>query len=412
MTKNSRNHQTFGSAYDMPSIRELQKQLRGFKVLSMMAGGRQKEELAAAQKLLDDTVGIVDGFYALLGERNWVYHDDMNLPAMQEIVDAENPDAAEKLLIAYYMDRTAMKFPLLRLNRLAAIRPRLELVQNAYKDFQAGRYYATVLTLITVMDGAVNDIDQGQRKGLHARNTDEMIAWDSVTAHHLGLKHAHETFTKSFRKTVTDEVRELYRHGIVHGMVVNYDNVVVAAKSLNRLFAVVDWAINLLEQDEPVTKEPTFRELMAQSAQTQRDIKLIDAFSPSEHEVQDDHDLGDEVVDAARKYLEAWRSTNYGSLSDAFMRVKGDADSPGRRASEAKDLYKDFALDNYLIKRVQHTAACVSLLDADLAVNDKEYQVSLRWVRTDDQGEPAPRGKSGSWKLSMYGPTNFIRDIH
>jgi hypothetical protein len=57
-----------------------------------------------------------------------------------------------------------------------------------------------VLTLLSVMDGFVNDVDHGERRGLHARDADEMGAWDSVVGHHMGLTHAHLSFTKPFRR--------------------------------------------------------------------------------------------------------------------------------------------------------------------------------------------------------------------
>ena len=47
-----------------------------------------------------------------------------------------------------------------------------------------------------------------------------------------------ETFTKTIKKRVDSEVFEVYRHGIVHGSVVNFDNIVVATKAWNMLFAV------------------------------------------------------------------------------------------------------------------------------------------------------------------------------
>jgi hypothetical protein len=65
-----------------------------------------------------------------------------------------------------------------------------------------------VLLLLSVMDGFVNDVDASRRRGLHARGPDEMVAWDSVVGHHLGLTHAHAGFTKTFKRTSTDEVRE------------------------------------------------------------------------------------------------------------------------------------------------------------------------------------------------------------
>ena len=69
-----------------------------------------------------------------------------------------------------------------------------------------------------------------------------MTARDSVVGHHLGLTHSMKTFRTTIKKRVDDEVFEVYRHGIVHGAVVNFDNVVVATKAWNMLFAVADWA--------------------------------------------------------------------------------------------------------------------------------------------------------------------------
>jgi hypothetical protein len=77
----------------------------------------------------------------------------------------------------------------------------------------------------------VNDVETADRRGLHAREAGEMVAWDSLVGHHMGLAHAHQTFTKTFRRISTEEVRELYRNGIVHGTLVNYDNDFVSAKA-------------------------------------------------------------------------------------------------------------------------------------------------------------------------------------
>ena len=128
----------------------------------------------------------------------------------------------------------------------------MPLVEHAREDYFNGRYYSVVLVLFSVMDGFVNDVDTSQRRGLHARDPSEMSAWDSVVGHHLGLSHAHAEFTKSTFKTSDEPVVELHRNGIVHGTLVNYDNVVVATKAWNRLFAVADWARSLAkEKAEP-----------------------------------------------------------------------------------------------------------------------------------------------------------------
>ena len=92
------------------------------------------------------------------------------------------------------------------------------------------------------MGGYVNDLDPGARKGLTARDPDDMIAWNSIVGHHMGLTHVMKSFTKSIKKRIDEEVHDVYRHGIVHGSVVNFVNVVVATKAWNLLYSVVGWA--------------------------------------------------------------------------------------------------------------------------------------------------------------------------
>ncbi len=89
------------------------------------------------------------------------------------------------------------------------MRPRIPLLQMALVDYESGRFYSTVLVLLSVMDGFVNDLDTAQRKGLHARSPEDMVAWDSVVGHHLGLSHAHQSFIKGHYKTSVDETTEL-----------------------------------------------------------------------------------------------------------------------------------------------------------------------------------------------------------
>ena len=149
------------------------------------------------------------------------------------------------------------------------LRSRMHLIERALADYQAGRFYATTLVLLTVMDGFVNDVEN-RRKGLHARAADEMAGWDSVVGHHLGLSHAHHSFIKGTGATTEEEVFELHRHGIIHGTIVHYDNPIVATKAWNRLFAVVDWARSLARQDQPPLPKPSFRETLAKLAENQR----------------------------------------------------------------------------------------------------------------------------------------------
>ncbi len=119
----------------------------------------------------------------------------------------------------------------MRLNGLEAMRPRLDLTRKALADYQSGRHYAVVLVLLSVMDGFVNDFEPATRRGIHTRTPEEMDAWDSVVGHHIGLSSAHRSFTKTIKATRTEEVHDLHRHGLVHGTVVNFDNVFVSMRT-------------------------------------------------------------------------------------------------------------------------------------------------------------------------------------
>ena len=141
-----------------------------------------------------------------------------------------------------------------------------------------------------------------------------MVAWDSVVGHHMGLAHAHASFTKTFKKTSTDEVRELYRHGIVHGMLVNYDNEYVGAKAWNRLCAVRDWATSMRNAAEPPKPQPSVKETMRKVDHNRRTREALDAWKPGEVSAADEGLDTDEVVVAARAYLHAWIRRNYGAM--------------------------------------------------------------------------------------------------
>src|SRR5690606_28486832 len=127
-------------------------------------------------------------------------------------------------------------------------------------DYQDGRFYSCVLVLLSVMDGFVNDFEPARRRGLHARESAEMSAWDKAAGHHQGLANAHRIYNQRVSKLDSSEQFDLRRNGIVHGMLPNFDNPVVATKAWNLLFAVADWADGEAARLTPKEDEPTLRE--------------------------------------------------------------------------------------------------------------------------------------------------------
>ena len=237
MTKDPDIPDAYVSARDLPSIAEMIKTLDGMGLLTRVVARSQRPEILRLKKQIEDHVEAVDGFYAVLGSRHWILHESLGLDLVRDVA-ALPPDEAEERLLAHYRDPEALARMIRLVRNHSAMRPRNHLLERAERDFAERRYYSAILVLLAAMDGFVNDLDPQQRRGLHARTPDEMAAWDSVVGHHMGLANAHQTFVKGFYKTSDAEVYELYRNGIVHGMLTNFDNEIVAAKAWNRLFAV------------------------------------------------------------------------------------------------------------------------------------------------------------------------------
>lgn len=382
--------------------------MAAFKVLGLLLPQDQRRQLKALEGELKRTTAIVDTFYELLGERNWIFTGDLNLTAMEYVVSAEDAVTAEKRLIEYYKSVERIEFPLRRLHRFDAMRARIPLLQKALLDYEGGRYYSTILVLLSVMDGFVNDLDTANRQGLHARHGEDIVAWDSVAGHHLGLSHAHQSFVRGFYKTDTKEVTELFRNGIMHGTLVNFDNDVVATKSWNRLFAVADWADARARQEMLVESTPTLRESIDRWKDIQEQKAKIEEWQPHQYEPGASSDHPSEVAVTCADFLERWKKRQWGPAGAHFLELGSTRSSVGRLAVEAKDLYQGVSLATWAILRVRHTAAAVAHTDVELVVNGDTYRTDLRWVRSNETGSTATEWEPGRWRLSMYGPSNFL----
>ena len=190
-----------------------------------------------------DAATTADNFYERLGPRHWIFHDSLNVSTVDEVLN-QTADAAsaEARLIEVHRDKGASMYWIRRLRNVAGLRERFNQVMRAREHYDADQFDSCTLHLLAIMDGFVNDVEPQTRKALSSRNANEMVTWDHVVGHHLGLTNALRSFTKTIKRRVDEQVFELHRHGIVHGSLTNYDNVVVATKAWNMLFAVVDWA--------------------------------------------------------------------------------------------------------------------------------------------------------------------------
>ena len=406
MSNHARTPTTYASAFDLPTFVELRQQVRSLKALSLLKPSI-RPELRKLEAEMTRLASLIDRFYDTLGSRNWLYHEDLNVNRIGEISELSSLDEQESALIAIYQEQETLPFMVRRLGRHDGMRQRLPLLEASLGDYHAGRYAGMIHVLLSVMDGFVNDFEINPRRGLHARDSSDMTAWDSVVSHHKGLAHVHQTvFRKGFYKLSSDEVFDLYRHGIVHGTLANYANIVVATKAWNYLFAVADWATareQAAEEPEPTpAMGETFRKLADLGAQK----KAIEAWQAREVTAGEPGFESQPVHETCTTFLALWQQRNYGGMSER-LGVVGSA-GPRAKPGEVNDLYRPHTLTAFTLTTVRYQAPAVALVDVELTINGVEQLATLRWLYQDEDGDVRIEPQPGAWRLIPWGPTTFL----
>src|SRR5215208_7114846 len=165
----------YQSARDLPSFVEMSQQLSSLKLLRFLIPKSERPKVKEVEAQLNFMGNTVDKFYAVLGPRNWIFHDTLNLQDIADLLAASaDPAEAERRLIDYYKGLDNLHFLVRGLGAFEALRKRRHLVQRAYDDYMAQRYYACIHVLLSVMDGFVNEFET-VRRGLHAREAEDLV---------------------------------------------------------------------------------------------------------------------------------------------------------------------------------------------------------------------------------------------
>ncbi|MFE7927496.1 hypothetical protein ACFU6S_01955 [Streptomyces sp. NPDC057456] len=403
---------SYQSARDLPSFREAEQAL----ALLRMVPSKRAKAMALKQRM-QKLEALVEAFYDLLSDKHWIFHDYLSLTVVETVLaeSAQDAERAEAMLINHYRDSQQLSMMLLPLRKLPAMRRRLPLIDKAMEDYVAGRYYACVHVLLSVMDGFVNEFET-VRRGLHAREPEELHAWNSVVGHHRGLAHAHKTFTKGRSATQEEPVYELYRNGIVHGSILNYDNVIVATKAWNRLLAVADWAFAREKEQQHEAAAPfSWAALAGQVtdfvsfAVEQGKINRINEQWPSREYLPGHEDFDSHPArEGSERLLTLWMRRNYGSISDLITQ---DAHAKHGKAvrSEIRRAYEGYPLTAFDILSVAHDMPAACTVVARLhRVGGASATVSLRWIREDANAHPKPEPWPGEWRLCTWEPWHLF----
>lgn len=298
---------------------------------------------------------------------------------------------------------------IVRLNRFPDMRPRIPLLEKAERDYLEGRYYSSVLVTVSMMDGFVNDAFKAERKGLHAREAGELRSEDCVATVWDGLPSVQKTFTKSFFAREDRPVYEVHRNGIMHGMITDYDNDVVASKAWCMLFAVGDWvdSVTRAQKEGEGNRQSLVETLRHLSEMHERNAESdIRLKAWKKHQVDLEHPSSpdDEVLRSCNGFLEAWRAKNYGALGSFFPNIV-DMTS-GKLAGQARELYSPHPIEEYEIEEIDRPAAAVALARVRIRFQSRSWTALIRLCRFDGADLTA-EWEPGAWKVNRYGVDPF-----
>jgi len=295
---------------------------------------------------------------------------------------------------------------------------RYDLIQKAFDDHFAGRYYASIPLFLIIIDGAVNDFTRS--KGFFAEGTD-VTAWDCLVGCSDGLVKLKGIFNKGRNKTNTEEVLMPYRNGILHGRDLNYANEYVSCKCVALLFAISDW-VKMKDSEcqrkakmEKEMNSPSIRDSFSKMKNNAKDRLEIEKWEPRTIII------GTTIKACGEKndYLDypylltifdmfdAWENNNYGKLSILLKNIFSFRKSDKMRAGECRELFQSKKFESFEIQEVEERACALSrvLVKVKWTVNEKLFNELLEFgcVYQNNNDETAlPWRDNGEWIITPW----------
>lgn len=370
------------------------------------------------ERMVNEYAVVPDRFNDLFATRGWIIYDLMNVEVAKAAInkaEAGDIEGAEVDLVSYY-DTDTVKWKLQTMIGVQAFRTRMPLAQKALEDYREGRYYASTLVILALLDGLVSELHE-KRRGFSAQEVD-MQAWDSIAAHEKGLTALAKIFQTGRRTTRTEEITIPYRHGIMHGMDLGYDNKIVAAKTWGALFAARDWALKVekgLVKAPPVEPKRPVLEQLKSYAGTMRDIEddkaRLATWKPRALQIGTDVPVTGEPnifesespEQKLAEFLGFWRTRNYGGMAQCLPFIEHKYEG-NKLPLNLKRHYVAMTFQSFEILEIEDEAPAITNIKVKLLYKENDLDVEkvkdFRLLYEDKLGNPSVRGKPGSqWVL-------------
>lgn len=413
---------------DLPSYKKTQNDFKGAHAIGKIIklfnffGIKDKGLNDAFSKLpklkdVENIISLPDRFNSQFANIGWIAHESMNSTLIEKAVNLAEDGQKEKaeIILAEHFTSIEINRLLYRFRAMPTFSIRFELIEQAYKDTLEERFHSCVPLLLTIIDGAVNDISKS--KGFFSENT-ELKAWDSIASHSSGLTAIKEIFNTPRKKTNKEEIFLPYRNGILHGRDLKFDNKHVVGKCWSTLFAVNDWARALKEEKENppiIPKEPTsisesWRELtkliteyQEWKVQSDKKWKELENWKPRENINMDLANFKEFSPEkTVLEIIESWEKKNFGKIAQLIHQISDKEINISVEAGKVRRGLENKELNSFQVKSIYDEAADISEItmdiDYDLNGENKTKEIVIRLICKDEDGEMGMNGKENmSW---------------
>lgn len=402
---------------NLHTFNKLKNDIKVASRFSILLPKDQRMKIKETEKKLTELEDLILQFNSCFTELGWCAYDSMSLPLMKEAITAYKTcgaDAGERVLVKYYKEDVKEIIHWLK-NKAEPFDQRYDLIQHAFDDHFAGRYYASVPLFLMIADGAVNDYTKS--KGFFAEGID-VTAWDCLVGCSDSLTRIKNIFNKSRKRTNHDEIRLPYRNGILHGRDLNYGNEYVSCKCVALMFSLADWMSLRDSEEERKAKfekesnPPPIPELMKKHKDTALQIEEISKWRPRKVIVGKDIPFTPVIEDCVDyqyvipviEAFNAWKAKNYHALSIYLNKLYRCGKTQKKRAGECRKMFasKDFC--SFELIEIEERACSMSriLVQAAWEANGKNFSEPLEFgcLYQDEGEQPAlPWRGNGEWTL-------------
>jgi len=373
----------------------------------------ERKKLDDEIKMAEDILVLAEKFNPTFASRGWIACGALNTEAAQAALDAAAAgrwEDADTILGDSYSPMI-VRAHLRRMGNLRCFKNRLELALLAVDDYEAGRYHACVPVALALLDGMGQELTGAN----FFRNTRRIKAKESFLEIGPGVAQLFQTMSKTRNTTTTAPISVPFRHGILHGTDLGYNNRVVAAKAWAALLAVGDYAADQLAP--PPIPQPGLMEALRRSSETDRWLAEMVA-ADGKWSPRTAKELADVVgrqefapgtpEDTVVSMLKAWKDRRFGVLSEHSCDVlKTDVNSLAGRIRRTLGP----GPDSVRVLSIEDASSAGSSVKASLSWGEEtdELTLSLVYYKGD---KFAPRTvEGGRWLASSLWPLESARSM-